>query len=148
MLYCVLFLSAVIESSSWGSERYTRIGSGLLIFSVVFYFSSNVKNYLQFTNWQTVTKELAVKAGNGMGPIYVTGSYKNVAGAKAADIQRERGLRSRLTYLTEREVYVCDETPGTCANLSLGGFSNQTLSTIKVQQFSDRTEIYIPALVE
>jgi hypothetical protein len=148
MLYCVLFLSAVIESSSWGSERYTRIGSGLLIFSVVFYFSSNVKNYLQLTNWQTATKELAVKAGNGMGPIYVTGSYKNVAGAEAADIQRERGLRSRLTYLTEREVYVCDETPDTCANLSLGGFSNQTLSTIKVQQFSDRTEIYIPALVE
>ncbi|MEH6360202.1 MAG: hypothetical protein V7761_05660, partial [Amylibacter sp.] len=97
---------------------------------------------------QVETRKLAEQVGEGVGPIYLIGSYKALPGAKAAGIQQPRGLRSRLAYLTEREVYSCEETPDTCKELLLEITTDQTISTAIVRQFPDRTEIHLPTLAE
>jgi hypothetical protein len=144
MLYSILFVSAALEIRKLGG-RFTSISLVLLLFCTVIYFTSTAKQYQQFTNWQAETRKLANRAVEGVGSIYVYGSYKTLYGAIDAGIQAHRGLRLRLAYLTGRDVYVCAETPDACKGHPQEKLSDQNLSTIKVRQLSDRPEIRIPA---
>jgi len=147
MLYCILCVRAALKGRDRGG-RYASISWALIVFSVTIYFVCNAKHYFLLSEWQVETRKLADQVGDGVGPVYLMGSYKALPGAKAAGIQQPRGLRSRLTYLTEREVYSCEETPDACKELLHEITSDQTISTAIVRQFPDRTEIHLPTLAE
>lgn len=96
--------------------RILRNAMLLVVGSYGLYFANL---YTRFPDWQAETRAMADAMRDGDGPIWISGSFESIPSAGKAAIQRERGLRLRLTYLTGRKVYFCglDASDPHCATL-------------------------------
>ena len=115
-IYAVLLTLMVAQLSRQGGlpERLCR---NLLLFVVLAYMAGSIKQYIIYRAWQGQTWDIAQQIGSGPEPLLVTGTYKSLVEADRAGIQKPRGLRLRLTYLTGRTVFTCEEKPERCAAL-------------------------------
>lgn len=147
VLYSIMCVNVAIASRNNGKLVPNVIWSFLLINITVFLIWM-WERYSTYTSWQTDTRELAIQTGIGDGPVYVLGSYEMIPSADTAGIMGYRGLQLRLKYLTRREVFICDETPDVCENLSVDEQADVTGSKPDVRQMKDWTEIHLPPKVD
>ena len=147
MLYSVVLVRVALIGRDRGGLA-ARMARNVLILIIASYLLQTARQYLNFRDWQVRTASLAEQAGTGAGAIYVTGSYRALAGAARAGIQQPRGLRLRLTYLTGRRVYVCDETPAACAELPEAWLSDAAPQRPEVRNSPEQTLISLPRVAD
>ncbi|WP_170760240.1 hypothetical protein [Ruegeria lacuscaerulensis] len=75
-------------------------------------------SFLLIPHWQNATRDLANEVPEVAQNVYIYGDYWGLEGARHANIQTSEGLRLRLRYLTGAEVYICDEKPQDCEDVS------------------------------
>ena len=143
VLYCVVCVRVALLARDRGG-LWARMARNVLVLITASYMLQTAIQYLNFRDWQVQTRNLAAQTSYQSGPIYVIGSYLDLPAADKAGIQEARGLRLRLTYLTGRKVYVCEETPEACKTLPEEFFSGGTQHKPKVQDVQDRTIILLP----
>jgi hypothetical protein len=143
VLYSILCVRVALASRNNG-RVITNVSGCFLLITVMIYLIWMWDRYFTYTHWQSETRELAVQAGDGAGPIYVIGPYKTLPSAVKAGIMGPRGLQLRLKYLTGRTVFICDETQDACKYLPKETQDNTAITAPTVRQMNDWTEIHLP----
>ncbi len=146
VLYAILCVRVVLVACDMGERGKfgARMGRNVVVLIVASYLLQTGRQYFEYRTWQVETRALAVQVAAGTGPIYVAGSFESLAGAQAAGIQEPRGLRLRLTYLTGRVAYMCEETPAACAGLAPELLTDSNRQTPEVRTLPDRTVVLLP----
>jgi len=147
MLYSVLCVRIALLGRDRGGRAF-NLSWALLIFLTIIYLMFGTKHYFLLSRWQAETRKMANEAGKGLNPIYVTGSYKALASAKAAGIQGPLGLSGRLTYLTGRTVIICSKTPDACKGLTPEVLAGASGTIPEIKQSQDKTIILLPPLTD
>lgn len=76
-------------------------------------------SYFEFPTWQRTTRDIANSIPENTEAIYIYGNHMDLEGAGGdVDIQSEKGLTWRLTYLTGANAFLCDEEPDSCQGIS------------------------------
>lgn len=132
VFYCIVCVRVALLARDRGGLS-ARMARNVLVLIIASYLLQTAMQYKNYREWQAQTKDMAAQTKGGTGPIYVTGSYQSLSGAAKAGIQQPRGLRLRLTYLTGRTVFLCDETPQACAKIDADPFKSD-------QQFEIRNQ--------
>ena len=143
VLYSILCASVALKGFERGG-LYARLPWNLMLLLNLVYSIWAFENYQKYTVWQSETKQIAINAGRQSGVIFVFGKYTMIPGAKTAGIQKPRGLRLRLKYLTGRDVFICDETPKACEGITVDNRTESAAQSTSVQQLSDSTVIQLP----
>lgn len=147
VLYAVLSLRVALVARDRGGLS-GRMARNVVVLIVASYLLQTGRQYYEYRTWQAETRALAAQAGNGIGPIYVIGSFRTLAGAGAAGIQQPRGLRLRLTYLTGRVAFACEETPEACAGLVPELLADTGRPGPEIRNLADRTLVLLPFAAE
>lgn len=142
VLYSIVIVRAALVVHENGGFA-ARMARNVLVLIIASYLLQTARQYLNFRDWQGVTRDMASQTGDGSGPIYVLGSYQTLAGAKKAAIQQPRGLRLRLTYLTGRQVFICDETPQDCDATLTNLPAPDAAQQFEIRQTPDKTVIIL-----
>ncbi len=139
VLYAVVLVRIVIRGRQQGGlwERIPRL---LLMIIVASYLLQTVRQYADGMAWQSETRRMAQELEGTDGPIYFTGDYALITGAKAAGIQNARGLRIRLVYLTGREVIDCNASAQIC-NAAIG---NELQNGAEIEQRESGVILRLP----
>lgn len=133
------------QQRNWFWARMARNVMMLIIASSVL---ATGRQYYRALVWQDTTRSLAQQLETTTGPIYVIGYFKMLPGALPAGIQRPRGLRRRLQYLTGRDAFDCRERPNLCTDLpqDLLDAHRTADQGVEILQDGARTIILIPDL--
>lgn len=144
LLYSVICVRMALLTFDQNNSaaRLARSAPAIIIAA---YLMQTARQYSDFRGWQALTKEMAAQVEDGTGPIYVTGSYLALPEAEKATVQKPRGLRLRLTYLTGRTVFSCEETPQECETLATEPFSASPDQRFMVRILPDKTIITLRA---
>lgn len=115
---CAAF--AMVRAAMYLAETQPgQIAGPVILLAVTLFLSVQVmRNHQFFTPWQATTRALARQVPADVERLYIYGERWSLAGAGAAAIQSNAGLRERLRYLTGTPAIVCFETPEACAGLS------------------------------
>lgn len=144
--YVVLLTLMILQLGEKGG-LYKRMGTNLLRFFVLAYMAGSVQQALGFTTWQQQTRAMAAEVGSGDTPVYVTGTFKSLPGAKEAGIQAARGLRLRLTYLNGRTVFTCEERPEKCADLPDVMLADIPSGQVEVHHLADKVVVRLSSQI-
>jgi len=139
-LHAVLFVLMVLQLSENGGLR-ERLSRNLLIFLVMAYAAGTFQQSLIYAAWQKETRAMAAEIGAGSEPVFITGTYKSLLNADRAGIQNPRGLRLRLTYLTERLVVTCEEQPAECVVLPPDMLEDLPPGEVQVHHLADKVVV-------
>ena len=140
---CAMILSMAMANGIDQGLVTARRAQNAMFVAIALHAVLIAVNYSLPRAWQADTRAFARAAGPGTGPIYVTGDYEQLPSAKGAAIQKSRGLRLRLVYLTGREVIICQDHPEACQHLPQTGAGQTQL----VQHTGDGTVLALPVRV-
>ncbi|MFW2543254.1 hypothetical protein ACN2XU_11465 [Primorskyibacter sp. 2E107] len=98
-----------------------RMARNFVLLILGSYLLQTFTQYSTYRPWQQETRRLATIVASAQEPIYLQGQVLQLPSAKAAFIQTETALISRMRQLTGRDTILCHTDLAACEQAKLGG---------------------------
>ncbi len=143
VFYVILCVKFALYGQKVGGLA-ARISRNAIFFFVGIYFMLTASIYFPFAQLQSSTRSLAETVGTKGAAIYIVGDYKVFNLGERAVIQHTYGLSYRLTYLTGRPAFVCEEFTERCAEAIADDELAEPTDETQIIQRGDDTIVVLP----